>query len=70
MPRFLADENFDKRILEGLFLRKPNVDVVRVQDVGLYGRKDPTVLDWAVKKANGKTKSATCLCEHIGSRIE
>ncbi len=41
MPSFLADENFDNRILEGLFLRKPNIDAVTVRDVGLHGRKDP-----------------------------
>ena len=50
MPSFLADENFDNRILDGLFLRKPNIDVVSVQDVGLHGRKDPIVLDWAAQQ--------------------
>ena len=50
MPSFVADENFDNRILAGLLLRKPNIDVVRVQDVGLHGREDPIVLDWAAQR--------------------
>ena len=50
MPSFLADENFDNRILEGLFLRKPNIDAVTVRDVGLHGRKDPIVLQWAAQQ--------------------
>ena len=50
MPSFLADENFDNRILEGLLLRKPNIDAVTVRDVGLHGRKDPIVLEWAAQQ--------------------
>jgi predicted nuclease of predicted toxin-antitoxin system len=50
MLSFLADENFDNRILDGLLLRKPDIDVVRAQDVGLDGRKDPVVLDWAAQQ--------------------
>ena len=45
MPSFLADENFDNRILDGLLSRKPDIDVVRAQDVGLYGQKDPVILE-------------------------
>ena len=33
--RFLTDEDFDNRILRGLIRRLPELDVVRVQDVGL-----------------------------------
>jgi len=47
MLRFLADENFDGRIIAGLLRRQPTLDLVRVQDVGLSGRDDPTVLAWA-----------------------
>ena len=35
MLRLLSDENFDGKIIRGLFLRQPNLDLVRVQDVGL-----------------------------------
>src|SRR5262249_23327115 len=47
MLRFLADENFDSRITAGLLQREPTLDLVRVQDVGLSGADDPTILAWA-----------------------
>ncbi|MEI6443356.1 MAG: hypothetical protein WCO29_09595 [Nostocales cyanobacterium ELA583] len=34
----LADENFDNTIVRGLLRRNPNIDIVRVQDVGLLGK--------------------------------
>lgn len=46
-PRLLADENFNRAIVGGLLRVRPGVDVVRVQDVGLRGADDPTVLAWA-----------------------
>lgn len=52
MPSFLADDNFDNRILDGLLRRKPDIDLVRAQDVGLYEQKDPILLDWAAQ--NGR----------------
>jgi len=48
--KFLADENFDNTIIRGLLRRKPDVDVVRVRDVGLAGEDDPTVLEWAAQE--------------------
>jgi predicted nuclease of predicted toxin-antitoxin system len=47
MLRLLADENFDNTIVRGLLRRRPSIDVVRVQDVGLSGMDDPTILAWA-----------------------
>jgi len=48
--RFLADENFDNRILAGLRRRLPALDVLRVQDAGLIGAEDPEILAWAARK--------------------
>jgi hypothetical protein len=45
--RFLADENFDNRILAGLRRRQAALDVLRVQDTALVGAEDPAVLAWA-----------------------
>jgi hypothetical protein len=45
--RFLADENFNQRIVRGLLRRAPELDVVTAQDVGLGGVLDPEVLEWA-----------------------
>ena len=47
MLRLLSDENFNGDIIRGLFLRQPNLNLVRVQDVGLQELDDPTILAWA-----------------------
>jgi len=44
---YAADENFNNDIVWGLLRRKPELDIVRIQDVGLAGADDPTVLAWA-----------------------
>jgi Domain of unknown function (DUF5615) len=48
MTRFLADEDFNNDILRGLLRRLVHLDVVRVQDIGLRGADDDTVLARAV----------------------
>jgi hypothetical protein len=48
--RFAADENFNNDIIRGLVRRKPDVDIVRVQDVGLSGADDPAILEWAAQQ--------------------
>jgi predicted nuclease of predicted toxin-antitoxin system len=45
--KLLTDENFDGDIVRGLLRRMPNLDVVRVQDVGLAETPDPNILAWA-----------------------
>jgi hypothetical protein len=47
MLKLLADENFNNVILRGLADLNPSLDIVRVQDVGLDGADDLSVLDWA-----------------------
>lgn len=49
--RLLVDEDFDNDILRGVLRRSPSVDIVRVQDVGLSGKPDSEVLDWAANAA-------------------
>jgi Domain of unknown function (DUF5615) len=44
--RLLADENFNGDIVRALLMRQPDLDIVRVQDVGLAGEDDPQVLTW------------------------
>ncbi len=48
--RFLADENFNNRILTGLLITLPDLDVIRVQDTEIYEAPDPVVLEWAAKE--------------------
>ena len=50
MIRFAADENFNNAILRGLFRRNPDLDIIRIQDVGLSGANDPTVLEWSARE--------------------
>lgn len=50
MVRFLADENFNNQIVRGILRQSPNIDIVRIQDMGLSGADDPTVLAWAAQE--------------------
>mgnify|MGYP003960367803 CR=1 FL=1 len=50
MLRLAADENFNNDILRGLLRRNPKLDIIRIQDIGLSGADDPTVLEWAAKE--------------------
>ena len=50
MRRLAADENFNNDIVRGLIRRKPDIDIVRVQVVGLSGADDPAVLEWAARQ--------------------
>src|SRR5438128_11693828 len=49
MLRLLADENFHGDIVRGLLLRQSDLEIVRVQDVGLAGADDPDILAWAAE---------------------
>ncbi|MBV6391782.1 MAG: hypothetical protein KPEEDBHJ_00996 [Anaerolineales bacterium] len=46
----VADENFNNTIVRGLLRVKPDLDIVRVQDAGLFSASDPTVLEWRQRK--------------------
>ena len=45
--RLVSDENFNREIVRGPLLRRPDLDLCRVQDVGLQEADDPTILEWA-----------------------
>lgn len=47
MPKFLADEDFNNRIVRGIRRRSDEINVVRVHEVGLLGAHDADVLEWA-----------------------
>ena len=50
MLRFAADENFNNHVVSGLLRRRPDLDIVRVQDVGLRAADDPEILEWAASE--------------------
>jgi predicted nuclease of predicted toxin-antitoxin system len=45
--RFVADEDFTRAIVRGVLRARPDIDIVRVQDVGLRTQDDAIVLSWA-----------------------
>lgn len=45
--RWLADENLNGAIIRSLLYRRPTLDLVRVQDVGLRTVDDAAILEWA-----------------------
>ncbi len=47
MLRLVSDENFNGAIVRGLLRQQPDLDLVRVQDVGLMQTPDPDILEWA-----------------------
>jgi hypothetical protein len=47
MLALAADENFNNDIIRGMLRRRPDLNIVRVQDVGLSGASDSVVLEWA-----------------------
>lgn len=49
--RFLADQNFNGRILRGFKERHPEFDCVRTQDFGLGDFSDPELLTWAADES-------------------
>jgi predicted nuclease of predicted toxin-antitoxin system len=50
VQRLATDEDFNNRILRGVLRRNPGLDIVRAQDVGLRGKSDAEVLEWAAKE--------------------
>ena len=50
MIRFLADEDIKDQIFRGVLRRLPDLDFVRVQDVGLRTFRDDRVLEFAAQE--------------------
>lgn len=50
MVKFLADEDFNNRIVRGIRRRSEEIDIVRVHEVGLLGEPDTAVLEWAANE--------------------
>ena len=48
--RFVTDEHIARALVVGLRREFEEVDIVRVQDVGLRTMDDPTILQWAAEQ--------------------
>lgn len=71
MLRLAADENFNNNIVRGLLRRKPDLDIVRIQDVGLSGADDSTVLEWAAREKRVLiTHDVSTITRYAYERIE
>lgn len=71
MLRLLADENFNNNIVRGLLRRVADLDIVRVQDVGLAGVDDPTLLEWAAQHNRVLlTHDVSTITQYAYARIE
>jgi hypothetical protein len=71
MVRFVADENLDNDIVRGLLRRDPNLDIQRLQDVGLTGADDITVLEWCAREGRVLlTHDVSTITRHAYERIK
>jgi len=71
MLRFLADENFNNQIVRGILRQNSEIDIVRVQDVGLSEADDPTVLEWAAQQGRVLlTHDVTTITKFAYERIQ
>ena len=71
MLRLAADENFNGDVVRGLLRRKPDLDIVRIQDVGLSGADDRAVLEWAASEGRVVvTHDISTLAGHAFERVE
>ena len=52
MLRLVSDENFNGDIVRGLFRRQPELELVRVQDVGLIQTLDPHMVVGAASQGH------------------
>lgn len=70
MLRFLADEDFNRAIVRGLSRARPEIDIARVQNVGLRTRDDAVVLNWAATEGRILlTHDAQTMPRHAYERV-
>jgi hypothetical protein len=56
--------------VRGVLRRQANLDFVRVQDVGLSGADDPTILEWAAQENRViLTHDVTTMTRHAYERV-
>lgn len=50
MIRLCADENFNRKIVEGVLQRRPDLNIVQLRETALLGAEDPLILEWAAQQ--------------------
>lgn len=70
MLKLAADEDFNNDVLRGIRRRNQDVDIVRVQDVGLSGADDEAVLEWAAREGRVLlTHDVNTMTRHAYERV-
>ena len=54
--RLVSDENFNREIVRGLLLRRPDLDLCRVQDVGLQEADESGCLSALLSPRRGRSR--------------
>jgi hypothetical protein len=71
MLQLVADENFNNNIVRGILRRKADVDIVRVQDIGLSHAGDPVILEWAAQQGRVLlTHDVSTITKYAYERLE
>lgn len=71
MIRLAADEDFNSNIVRGVLRRKPDLDIVRIQDASLSGSDDPTVLEWCAREGRVLlTHDVSTMTRYAYERVE
>jgi hypothetical protein len=69
--RFLADENFNELVLNGLLRRVAPLDVVSARAAGLSGSDDEQLLEWAAEQNRiVLTHDIRTLVKYAWARVE
>lgn len=70
MLRLATDEDFNERIVRGVLRRLTEVDLQRIQEVGLSGAADQEVLDYAAREGRLLlTHDAKTMPRHAYERV-
>lgn len=72
MIKFLADEDFNNRILRGVVRRQPRIDIVRAQDVLTREQRDDdrAILEWlAIERRVLLTHDVTTMRPYAEARV-
>ncbi|CAG0928701.1 hypothetical protein TFLX_01024 [Thermoflexales bacterium] len=65
-----ADENFNNDVVRGLLRRRPDLDIVRVQDTEIAGADDTSILEWAAQnKRVLLTHDVSTMTAHAYERV-
>jgi hypothetical protein len=71
MLRLVADENFNNNIVRGVLRRNKEIDIVRIQDIGLSEADDPVILEWAAQQGRVLlTHDVSTITKYAYERIE